>query len=294
MSAASDLKPLAIVAGDGDLPKLLAEECQRSGRDYVLVLFAGFSPEWTKGLPVIEAEFEKPARMFKALKKRGFDHVTFAGAMQRPQLRPLKFDWKFLRLAPSLLPAMKAGDDVTLRTITAIFQSEGIEVIGAHDVLATLLAPSGVQTVAKLSKADWIDIKRGFDIAEASGRLDVGQGAVVAQGICLAVESIQGTDAMLRFVAETGEAFRLDKKGAKGVLCKLPKPGQDWRTDLPSIGPATMEAAAQAGLAGVAVQAGGVLVLGLEQTIAKADELGLFLVGVGREGAAAGPEGSGS
>ncbi|PLS20262.1 LpxI family protein [Neptunicoccus cionae] len=283
MVSAPDLQPLAIVAGDGDLPQLLAEECQRSGRDFVLVLFAGFSPDWTIGLPVIRAEFEKPARMFKALKTGGFRAVTFAGAMQRPQLRPLKFDWKFLRLAPTLLPAMKSGDDVTLRTITAIFESEGIEVLGAHDVLATLLAPSGVQTVAKLSKADWADIRRGFDIAEAAGRLDVGQGAVVAQGICLAVESIQGTDEMLRFVADTGAAFRLDNNGARGVLCKLPKPGQDWRTDLPSIGPATMEAAAKAGLAGVAVQAGGVLVLGLEQTVAKADELGLFLVGVGRD-----------
>lgn len=285
-SALMNTGPLAIVAGDGDLPKLLVDECQRNDRAYIVVLFAGFSPDWAEGLPRLEAEFEKPARMFKALHKGGFTCVTFAGAMQRPHLRPLKFDWKFLKLAPTLLPAMKSGDDVTLRTITAIFESEGLQVVGAHDVLESLLAPSGVQTVAKLSKMDWSDIKRGFDIAQASGRLDVGQGAVVAQGICLAVESIQGTDAMLRFVAETGDAYRLDRNAARGVLCKVPKPGQDWRVDLPSIGPATVEAAARAGLAGVAVQAGGVLVLGLEQTIAKADELGLFLVGVGRDDAA--------
>ena len=282
-AVASD--PLAIVAGDGDLPRLLAEDCVRKARAYVVVLFAGFSPDWAANAPRIEAEFEKPARLFKALKKGGFGHVTFAGSMQRPQLRVLKFDWKFLKLAPTLLPALKSGDDVTLRTITAIFEAEGMEVVAAHDVLETLLAPSGIQTVAKLSKADWADIKRGFDIAEASGRLDVGQGAVVAQGICLAVESVQGTDAMLRFVASTGAEFRVDAQGAKGVLCKVPKPGQDWRVDLPSIGPATLENAAKAGLAGVAVQAGGVLVLGLEETIAKANELGLFLVGVARDGA---------
>lgn len=283
MAEALGNTPLAIVAGDGDLPRLLAEDCARSGRDYVIVLFAGFSPEWVADRPVIKAEFEKPARMFKSLKRSGFAHVTFAGAMQRPQLSMLKFDLKFWRLAPKLLPAMKSGDDVTLRTITAIFEAEGMQVIGAHDVLESLLAPSGIQTVAKLTNADWADIKRGMDIAQASGRMDVGQGAVVAQGICLGVESVQGTDAMLGFVGQTGDAFRLDPKGAKGVLCKVPKPGQDWRVDLPSIGAGTMVSAANAGLAGVAVQAGGVLVLGLEETVAKADELGLFLVGVARD-----------
>lgn len=274
--------PLAIVAGDGDLPRLLAQECLRAKREVVVVLFAGFKPSWAVDFPVIEAEFEKPARLFKALKKGGFSHVTFAGSMQRPQLRPLKFDFKFWLMAPKLLPALKSGDDETLGAITSIFEAESMNVIGAHEVLETLLAPSGIQTIAKLTKADWGDIKRGFDIAQASGKMDVGQGAVVAQGICLAVESIQGTDAMLRFVEDTGAPFRLDAKGSKGVLCKVPKPGQDWRVDLPTIGPGTFEAAAKAGLAGVAVQAGGVLVLGLEETVAKADELGLFFVGVSR------------
>ena len=104
MGAVLGSNPLAIVAGDGDLPKLLSEDCKRVGRDFVLVLFAGFRPDWVGDLPVIEAEFEKPARMFKALKQGGFRHVAFAGAMQRPQLNLLKFDLKFWRLAPKLLP----------------------------------------------------------------------------------------------------------------------------------------------------------------------------------------------
>lgn len=276
--------PLAIVAGDGALPRLLAEDCQRRDRSFAVVLFGGFRPDWTLGLPVIEAEFEKPARLFKALSEGGFAHVTFAGSMQRPQLRPLRFDWKFLRLAPTILPAMKAGDNTTLATVTAIFEAEGLTVVGAHDVLESLLAPAGVLTVAKISKPDWADIRRAFDIAEASGKLDVGQGAVVAQGLCLGVESIQGTDAMLDWVAQTGQAFRPDPRGARGVLAKRPKPGQDWRVDLPAIGPATMDKVAAAGLAGVAVQAGGILILGQEETVEAANRQGLFLVGVARDG----------
>lgn len=275
--------PLAIVAGDGALPRLLAQDCLRRDRRFTIVLFGGFRPDWTADLPVIEAEFERPGRLFKTLASGGFSHVTFAGSMQRPQLRWHKFDLKLLRLAPTLLPAMKAGDDTTLRAITAVFEAEGLTIVGAHDVLESLLAPAGLQTVAKITKADWADIRRGFDIAQASGKLDVGQGAVVAQGVCLGVESIQGTDAMLDWVARTGAQYRVDPKGAKGVLVKAPKPGQDWRVDLPAIGPGTMHSVANAGLAGVAVQAGGILVLGLEETVDAANQLGLFLVGVARD-----------
>ncbi|MBL3554656.1 LpxI family protein, partial [Rhodovulum sulfidophilum] len=118
---------------------------------------------------------------------------------------------------------------------------------------------------------------RAAAIVAALGASDLGQGAVVAQGLCLAVETLPGTDAMLAWVADVAGACRPDPKGAKGVLCKAPKPSQDRRVDLPAIGPATVEAAHRAGLAGIAVEAGGVLVLEPEETLARADALGLFL-----------------
>ncbi len=270
---------LAIVTGAGDLPRLLADECVRREQPYLLVLFGGFCPEWVGGRPQVSAAFEKPGKLFKALKSAGCRHVAFAGAMQRPSLNPLHFDWKFLKLAPTLLPALKSGDDVTLRVITAIFETEKVEVVAPHSLLESLVAGAGVLGRVQPTADDLADIERAFAIARAVGAQDVGQGAVVAQGLCLAVESIQGTDVMLGFVAQTGAGFRPDPHGAKGVLCKAPKPGQDWRVDMPAIGPQTFENAGKAGLSGVAVQAGGVLVLGLEETIAKADELGLFLLG---------------
>ncbi len=270
---------LAIVTGAGALPRLLADECVRRGQDYVLVLFGGFQPDWVAGHPQIAVAFEKPGILFKELAKAGARHVVFAGAMQRPELNPMRFDLKFLKIAPSLLPALKSGDDVTLRVIGTIFESENIEIIAAHSLLESLVAGAGQLGKHAPNAADRADIQRGFAIARALGAQDVGQGTVVAQGLCLGAESIQGTDAMLEFIAATGEAFRPDPKGGKGVLCKAPKPGQDWRVDMPAIGPQTLENAAKAGLAGVAVQAGGVLILGLEETVTRADDLGLFLIG---------------
>lgn len=268
---------LAIVAGSGALPRMLAEECQRRKRPYQVVVYEGIHLDWSENHPVIPAIFEKPGKLFSALRRAGCTQVTFAGGMRRPKVSPMRFDLKAIRLAPTLFRALRSGDDAALRIVTEIFEDEGLTIVGAHKLLSHLIARAGVRTVAQPSEADKQDAARAAVIVEALGQVDVGQGAVVAQGICLATESIQGTDAMLDFVTMTGGPFRPDPDGAKGVLLKAPKPGQDWRTDLPAIGPQTIEKAHEAGLAGVVVQAGGVLILGEAETIARADQLGLFL-----------------
>ena len=106
--------------------------------------------------------------------------------------------------------------------------------------------------------------------------MDVGQGAVVAQGLCLAIEALPGTQAMLEFAALHSQ-LRPDPNGAKGILYKAPKPGQDRRIDLPTIGPETLRKVAAAGLGGVAFQAGSVICLELAEMQRLAGELGLFL-----------------
>ena len=271
------IDPLAIIAGDGVLPRLVAEECRRVGRACHIVIFEGTEIDWADKFPIIPAIFEKPGRLFRALKKAGCKEVTMAGGMVRPKLNPLRFDIKGLRLAPRILAGLKRGDNDTLAMVTGIFEAEGFTITGAHDLLQGLLIDAGIPTRAQPSAEDRADAARAEEIVTALGKLDVGQGAVVAQGLCLATESSPGTDKMLQFVAETGARYRPDPNGAKGVLMKAPKMGQDWRVDLPAVGPKTMEMAAKAGLAGVVIQAGGVLVLGLEDTVARADELGLFL-----------------
>ncbi len=267
---------LAIIAGKGALPHLLADDCKARGQAPVVVQFEGVSLDWLDGHQVINAVFEKPGRLFKALRKAGVSTVTMGGAMGRPRLNPLRFDTTGLRLAPVVMNALKSGDNSTLGIIAALFEAEGFTVIGVHEAMPALLATAGIPTSAQPSKADREDTRRAAAIVSALGAVDVGQGAVVAQGLCLGLESIQGTDAMLRFVAEN-PARLPDKNGSKGVLLKHPKPGQDMRLDMPAIGPDTITMAARAGLAGVVVKAGETLVLGLEETVARADEAGLFL-----------------
>ncbi len=271
--------PLAILAGKGRLPEMLATNAAKAGRKVVLVCFNDFQPDWMTDEQLIEARFEKPGKMFKALKAAGCRDVVFAGYIIRPRVNPLKFDLKLISVAAKLLPTLKKGDTATLNAVREIFEAEGLQILGAHEILQDLLMPSGTLTKATPSQDDFADMKRAYSIATQMGIADVGQGAVVAQGLCLGIESIQGTDAMLNFVATTSADYRPDEKAGQGVLLKAPKLGQDWRIDLPAIGPDTLENAAKAGLSGIAVQAGGVLVLGHDETIDAANRLGLFIHG---------------
>jgi len=197
----------------------------------------------------------------------------------RPELNPLRFDLTMLRLAPKVMGGLRGGDDRTLRLVAEVFEREGLRVVPAQAILTDLLAAPGVATRAQPGPGDREDAARAAAIVAALGAADVGQAAVVAQGVCLGVETVQGTDALLDFVARTAAPFRADPAGSRGVLLKAPKPGQDWRIDLPAIGPDTLRAAAAAGLAGVVVEADGVLVLGRDATLAAADAAGLFLWG---------------
>ncbi|MCO8144428.1 UDP-2,3-diacylglucosamine diphosphatase LpxI [Rhodovulum tesquicola] len=267
----------ALIAGRGALPAHLARALAASGKPFLIAEVEGFAMENPGGLPVTRFALERLALLFDHLHENGVTRVVMAGAVTRPRLDPERIDPRTAQLLPRIVPALAQGDDATLRAVIALFEEEGFAVLGAEAVAPDLLPPPGVLTRAQPSPADERDAARAAQIVAALGAADVGQGAVVAQGLCLAVEALPGTDAMLAWVAEVAGACRPDPKGAMGVVCKAPKPGQDRRVDLPAIGPATVEAAARAGLAGIVVEAGGVLLLDPAETVARADRAGLFL-----------------
>lgn len=268
---------MAIIAGRGALPQLLAEHFARSGRPYRVVTLEGVSLDWTEDHPTMPAIFEKPGRLFADLRREGCRCVTLAGAISRPSLKPHRFDAVMLRLAPRLLVGIRSGDDRTLRLVAEVLEGEGLELLAPHEFLRDLLVPSGTLTQAAPSDADRADVDRAAAILAMLALGDVGQAAVVAGGLCLGVETVQGTDALLKFVAQTADPHRGPE--ARGVLVKAPKRGQDWRMDLPAIGPDTVLAAAAASLAGIAVQADGVMAIGLSETVAAANSAGLFVWG---------------
>ena len=260
----------AIIAGRGGLAAIVAAALERP----FVAAIKGFVPEGL--MPDLVFRVERLVPFLDHLADRGVTRVVFAGAVQRPRLDPALFDPATARLVPRLLAAMQGGDDAALRGVIALFEEAGLEVVGVDQVAPGLVPGPGI-LAGKVTEGDRRDADRAASIVQALGAVDVGQGAVVAQGLCLGVEALPGTDALLDFVARTGAALRPNPQAARGLLYKAPKPGQDRRVDLPAIGPETVARAAAAGLAGLAWAAGGVLLLDRAATVAAAQDKGLFL-----------------
>lgn len=259
---------LAILACSGALPVRISQACP----DAVKVGFQGV-PNDLQG-DVQLHRFEKMGDLFEGLKAQGVDRVVFAGALARPPLDPAVFDPTMMRLAPRLLAAMQGGDDALLTQVIEIFEDQGFAVMGAHELVPDLTAEEGLSFGAMPSEVDLQDASRAWDILMALSPLDVGQGCVVAGGQCLGIETIQGTDALLRFVADTPEKLR---RNHKGVYVKAAKRGQDLRIDMPVIGPQTIAAVAKAGLAGVVVEADRVMIVERQETMDAVEKAGIFL-----------------
>lgn len=260
---------LAIIAGRGGLAAaLVAVLAERP----MVAALEGFMPEGL--VPDQVFRIERLMVFLAMLRTAGIERVIFAGAVQRPRLDPALFDPMTAQMVPRMLTAIQAGDDATLRVVIELFEESGLRVIGVADVAPDLVPGEGV-LCGEPSAADTRDAARAAAIVAALGAVDVGQAAVVAQGLCLAVEALPGTDAMLDFVTQT--AARPDPARPRGVLWKAPKPGQDWRVDLPTLGVETVRRAAVAGLAGIAWAAGGVILLDRAAMVAAAQDAGLFL-----------------
>ncbi|KAJ56869.1 phosphatidate cytidylyltransferase [Actibacterium mucosum KCTC 23349] len=265
----------AIIAGAGRLPGLLVKALRANDAPVMVAAIAGTGAEDPGGVAFMPFHVERMAVLFDELTNRDVTRVVFAGGMSRPALDPALLDPGTAALLPRILPALQQGDDGLLRAVIEIFEDRGFEVMGAADIAPALCPGEGVLTQSAPSEQDQADADRAATILSTLGPLDLGQGAVVAQGLCLAIETLPGTDAMLKFAADYPR--RPDPNGARGVFVKAPKPGQDLRVDMPVIGPATVAAAVKAGLAGIAFQAGGVMMLEQAETVAAADAAGLFL-----------------
>jgi DUF1009 family protein len=271
---------LAIVAGGGDLPRRVAEQARKTGRNPFVVGLKGFAEaallEEYNGPELSVGEL---GRLIQLMKKEGCGEMVFAGWLKRPDFSALKLDLKGVQSLPKILAAAKKGDDALLRAVMDVFAEAGFRIIGADDVLNDLLVSAGPLGAIAPHAEHWPDIRRAAEVARISGSLEIGQGAVSCAGLVLAVEAQEGTDRMLARVGELPVEIRGTPEARRGVLVKRPKPQQERRIDLPTMGVATVQAAGKAGLAGIAVEAGAALVVDRDEVARAADQLGVFIYG---------------
>ena len=273
--------PLALICGGGSLPLAVADSVTARGRKVMLFPlrgaadsadYAGREAHW-----LYLGQFGKFARIARAA---GCRDMVFIGSLVRPSLRQIRFDIHTLLALPEILRAFRGGDDHLLSNIGKLIEARGFRLRGAHEVAPDILMPVGPLTRAQPAPGERGDIAIGFDYLRAAGPFDVGQAVVVSGKHVLAVEAVEGTDQMLARVAELRRNGRLQAPPGSGVLVKAPKPAQDRRFDLPTIGPQTVARVVDAGLAGIAVIAGSTVIAEPERLVESADRAGIFVVGV--------------
>lgn len=266
-------EPLGILAGGGDLPLRVAEAVAASGRPVIIAVLDGHGDAADfAAFPARAFRWGVAATMLAWLKGHGVRQLVLAGIVARPSILSLRPDAAGLKLLARVGRAAFTGDDSILRAVIRVLSEEGFEIVGAQQVLAGLLPPAALLAGTPPDDLARADIQRGIAVCRALGVADVGQCCVVQQGLVLAVEAIEGTDAML---ARSGP---LHREGPGGVLVKCVKPDQSRLADLPTIGPRTVDGAVAAGLRGLAFEANGTILLEREATIARARAAGIFLL----------------
>ena len=256
---------LAVIAGTGLLPK---EVSDHQAKRPLICAMEGSEPDCVDA--EISFRIEHLGSFLARLQAAGVTEVCLAGAVRRPPIDPTAIDAATMPMVPVIQAALGAGDDGALRAVMGLIEQAGFTLRAAHDVAPELLMEEGIASQVQPGALDRADAERGAEVVAAMSVADIGQCCAIRARQAIAVENVFGTNWMLQSLSQ-----RPDGQG--GILFKAPKPGQDRRADLPAIGPLTIELAAKAGLSGIVLEAGGVIVLEQEEVIATCDRLGLFL-----------------
>jgi DUF1009 family protein len=273
--------PVGLIAAGGVMPFAVADSLTARGIDPVLFALKGacdpvgvarFRHHW-----ISVGQIGKAVKLFRAENCRD---LVFIGTLVRPALSEIRLDWGTLRVIGRVWAAFRGGDDHLLSGIGRILEQDGFRMVGIKDVAPDLLMPEGCLTRAAPDESAAADIARGRDVLRALSPFDIGQAAVVIDGHVVGVEDIEGTDGLLARVAQLRREGRIRARATRGVLVKAPKSGQDLRFDLPTMGPRTIEGAAAAGLAGIAIVAGNTIIAEPQTMIEAADATGLFVTGL--------------
>lgn len=267
-------RTVGIVAGNGTLPIEIARTLR--GND-IRPFIVGIADEADDAIGAYDhrrLEWGRLGNLFRLLEGEGARRVIFAGGVhQRPTMRPDRLDLTTIKVLPTLLKLLLSGDDTILSGLIRMFEERGFELVGIADIAPDLLLS---EPAARPSPRVADQIELGTKIVRALGPFDVGQAVVVCGRRAVAVEGLEGTDGLLERVERMRDMGRL-RDQREGVLVKVPKPQQDRRVDLPSIGPRTIINARAAGLTAIAGELGGLVILERDRTVALAREHGVAL-----------------
>lgn len=266
---------VGLLAGAGQFPRILAENIRRSGRPVVVFGVKNITDPAVESHACETHYFDMAGGigpLLESLKSSRVRRVLLGGGL--PKSKIIDASFKKDRAAKEFLEgAPRRGDDGLLRAFEVFLRVRcGISVLDSRLFLRDVLCPRGVLTRRKPTASEWKDLRFGLKIARGVGKMDIGQTVVVKEGVVLAVEAIEGTDAAVRRGGELGHG--------DAVVVKASKPNQDLRFDLPCIGVKTLDILRRSSSKVLGVEAGKTILIGKQDILEDADEAELTLVGL--------------
>ncbi|MDR2794843.1 MAG: UDP-2,3-diacylglucosamine diphosphatase LpxI [Holosporaceae bacterium] len=272
---------VCIICGGGCYPQLVAQACVAKGIGFCLLFLEGSSANsklWTReisysNVPFLSIGFGEIAKALDFFHRNGVSEIIFAGGVKRPNFHEISLDKKGISWLLKLGTTIFSGDDALLKKLSDLLETEGFKIRAGTDLLDDIFVRNEVLSHRHPTEADYADIQRGLEVAAAIGNQDIGQAVIVSEGLILGVECVEGTDALVERCAF------LRKTETGGILVKTSKPQQDYRLDLPTIGPKTIDILSRHHFSGVAVEAGKCIVIDKKSVIEQVNNYSMLFCG---------------
>jgi hypothetical protein len=255
---------LGLIAGNGKFPFLVLDAARAQGLDVVVAAIREetFPEIESRGATSVHwLSLGELSRLIDTFKREGIDRAVMAGQVKHKQIfSSIRPDW---RLAKLLLSLGTRNTDSLLGAIAKVLADEGITLENSTALLEPLLAKPGVLTKRSPSEQESKDVTYGRAAARHLAQYDIGQTVVIAEGACVAIEAMEGTDAAIERAGQIMKSLASDASTLSRALTvvKIAKPNQDMRFDVPVIGVKTVEVMQKAGATCLALDAGKCLLL---------------------------------
>lgn len=262
-----------LIAGGGEFPLLTLRAARALGHTvFAVAVREEASAEVERLADGCEwVSLGELSKLVRALRSRGVREAVMNGRIQHRRIySAIRPDWRLLKVLDAL---RRKNTDSLLGAVAGVLEGEGIRILDSTYFLRDSLARAGANGRRPPSRAERKDIRYGREIARALAAHDIGQSVAICDQACVAVEAMEGTDAVLERAASLANGRRL-------TLVKVAKPNQDMRFDVPVIGPRTIRAMRTANATAVAVDAGRTLLLDKPRVVAHADRAGVSVVGM--------------
>ena len=263
---------ICLIAGNGLLPFEILKSFNQNEVFIICLKESGVSASNFKGYEVLEKSVFKVGSIIKEIKARKIKQIIFVGGIKKPSFYSIKPDLTGFMLMLKILKLKHKGDDAILKAITQFLEEKNLELVGVKDIASNLILQEVSITHKTPNDLELKNINFGLEVLEGISKFDIGQALVMQDGVVIGVEGVEGTDALIERCSKI-----CYKNKSKPILIKAPKVGQTFKIDIPVIGLNTIQNLIKYNFAGVAILAGGTILLEKEKSKNLANEAGIFI-----------------